>query len=363
MAFKAIFSVLVIFCLVFSVGAVRNVLGYCHFNEIYQFGDSMSDVGNLIREYPVGASTNFARLPYGQTFFEEATGRCSNGLLMIDYIAMAVGLPLLPPYKHMGTWFGKGVNFAVAGSTALSSEALAAHNITNPVTNSSLGVQLDWMDSYFSSTSLDEIDRLKKLRSALFMVGETGGNDYNYAIFQRKQMEELKSMVPQVVEAVINGTKRAIEMGAVRLVVPGNFPIGCLPIYKTAFQGAPLNEQNCVTELNEFAEYHNKLLQEAILKLKQENPNIVIVYGDYYNAYQDLLRKGKERGYEVEKACCGIGGKYNFDLGRMCGGANVSLCEDVDRHLSWDGIHMTQQSYKHMAAWLIPRFFAQLACF
>ncbi|XP_047961359.1 acetylajmalan esterase-like [Salvia hispanica] len=363
MAFKVVFSVLVVLCLFFSAGAYRNVLGYCHFNEIYQFGDSMSDVGNLIREYPVGASTNFAKLPYGQTFFEEATGRCSNGLLMIDYTAMAVGLPLLPPYKHMGTWFGKGVNFAVAGSTALSSEALAAHNVTNPVTNSSLGVQLDWMESYFNSTSLDEIDRFKKLRSALFMVGETGGNDYNYAIFQRKQMEELKSMVPLVVEAVINGTKRAIEMGAVRLVVPGNFPIGCLPIYKTTFQGAPLNEQNCVTELNEFAEYHNKLLQEAILKLKQENPNIVIVYGDYYNAYQDLLRKGKERGYEVKKACCGIGGKYNFDLGRMCGGANVSVCEDVDRHLSWDGIHMTQQSYKHMAAWLIPRFFAQLACF
>ena len=86
MAFKVIFSVLVVFCLVFSAGAYRNVLGYCHFNQIYQLGDSMSDVGNLIREYPVGASTNFARLPYGQTFFEEATGRCSNGLLMIDYI-------------------------------------------------------------------------------------------------------------------------------------------------------------------------------------------------------------------------------------------------------------------------------------
>ena len=86
MAFKAIFSIVVIFGLIFSVSAVRNIFGYCHFNEIYQLGDSMSDVGNLIREYPVGASTNFAKLSYGQTFFEEATGRCSNGLLMIDYI-------------------------------------------------------------------------------------------------------------------------------------------------------------------------------------------------------------------------------------------------------------------------------------
>ncbi|XP_042032260.1 GDSL esterase/lipase At5g03980-like [Salvia splendens] len=152
-------------------------------------------------------------------------------------------------------------------------------------------------------------------------------------------------------------------MGARRLVLPGNFPIGCLPIHKIAFQSAPLNNQSCVTELNEFAKYHNELLQEAILKLKLENPNTVIVYDDYYNAYLDLLQTGIDSGYEVERACCGIGRKYNFDLGRVCGGANVSVCEDVDRHISWDCIQMTQQSYKHMAAWLIPCFFTKLACF
>ena len=72
---------------------------------------------------------------------------------------MSAGLPLLPPHKHKGTWFGNGVNFVVAGSTTLPSEVLAAHNVTNSVTNSSLDVQLDWMDSYFKSTSLDEIGK------------------------------------------------------------------------------------------------------------------------------------------------------------------------------------------------------------
>ncbi|KAL1534113.1 acetylajmaline esterase [Salvia divinorum] len=363
MAFKAIFSVLVVCGLVFCGGADPYVLKKCNFNEMYQLGDSISDAGNLIREFPIGASTSFARLPYGQKFFREATGRCSNGLLMIDYFAMAAGVPLLPPYKNMGTGFGHGVNFAVAGSTALASETLAAQHVRNPVTNSSLSVQLDWMSSYFDSICVDHKDCSEKLRSALFMVGETGGNDYNYAILQGKQMEELRSMVPQVVAAVIHGARRVIEMGAARLVVPGNFPIGCLPIYKTAFEGAPHDQHNCVRELNELAMYHNEQLQEAILKLKQEKPNAVIVYGDYFNAYQFLHRLGKRRGYDVERACCGIGGKYNFDLGRMCGGANVSVCEDADRHLSWDGIHLTQQSYKLMATWLIPRFFSQLACF
>ena len=69
---------------------------------------------------------------------------------------MSAGLPLLPPYKNMGTGFGNGVNFAVAGSTALPSETLAALNITNPVTNSSLSVQLDWMESYFNSICVDK---------------------------------------------------------------------------------------------------------------------------------------------------------------------------------------------------------------
>jgi len=52
---------------------------------IYQFGDSISDTGNLIRDNALGAKSNFARLPYGQTFFHKPTGRCSDGLLIVDY--------------------------------------------------------------------------------------------------------------------------------------------------------------------------------------------------------------------------------------------------------------------------------------
>ena len=52
---------------------------------IYQFGDSISDTGNLIRDNAIGAKSNFARLPYGQTFFHKPTGRCSDGLLIVDY--------------------------------------------------------------------------------------------------------------------------------------------------------------------------------------------------------------------------------------------------------------------------------------
>lgn len=69
---------------------------------------------------------------------------------------MATGLPLLSPYKNIGDDFSHGVNFAVAGSTALPSEDLTTkHNISS-VTTSSLSVQLDWMSNHFDSICLDD---------------------------------------------------------------------------------------------------------------------------------------------------------------------------------------------------------------
>ena len=46
------------------------------------------------------------------------------------------------------------------------------------------------------------IDRAKKLKTALFMVGEIGGNDYNFAYLQGKTIEEVRDMVPEVVQAI-----------------------------------------------------------------------------------------------------------------------------------------------------------------
>ena len=42
--------------------------------------------------------------------------------------------------------------------------------------------------------------------------------------------------------------------------------------------------------------YHNNRLQEAIEELKKEFPDIVIVYGDYYNAYQWLFKNAPYLG-------------------------------------------------------------------
>ena len=43
---------------------------------------------------------------------------------------------------------------------------------------------------------------IEKLKISIFMVGEIGRNDYNYALFQGKTMEEVRYMVLEVVQAI-----------------------------------------------------------------------------------------------------------------------------------------------------------------
>lgn len=48
-------------------------------------------------------------------------------------------------------------------------------------------------------------------------------------------------------------------------------------------------------------------------------------------------------GHNGLKACCGIGGKYNFDEKRFCGSQGVPVCSNPDKYVFWDGIHFTQE--------------------
>ena len=84
-----------------------------------------------------------------------------------------------------------------------------------------------------------------------------------------------------------------ISYGATRVVVPGNFPIGCLPIYLTGFQTndtSAYDELHYLKGLNALAIYHNDQIKQVIEVLKKENPHTIIVYGDYYNAFLWILR-------------------------------------------------------------------------
>ncbi|KAK3036252.1 hypothetical protein RJ639_030794 [Escallonia herrerae] len=186
------------------------------------------------------------------------------------------------------------------------------------------------------------------------------GNDYNYAFFQRKSIKEVKNMIPDVVQAI----KRAARDGAIRVIVPGNFPIGILPIYLTAFQmnnSAAYDGHHCLKSFNNFAMDHNERLQQAIKELKEEYHNATIVYGNYYDAFQWLY--GYAHYLETTESLLRNRGDYDFSLGRMCGAPSVPVCDDPNRHISWDGVHLTHEANRVMATWLIRDIFPKLKCY
>ncbi|KAJ6828492.1 GDSL esterase/lipase-like [Iris pallida] len=325
------------------------------YQSIISFGDSIADTGNLL--LLTGGSGGSGQLPYGETYFHKSTGRFSDGRLIIDFIAEAVGLPHVPPYAggaKGGDGFRYGVNFAVGGATALDSGTSSKMGLL--VGNGySLDVQMGWFKKLLPSLCASDSECKDTLGKSLFLVGEIGGNDYNNAILQRETTDELHDLVPSVVSAIGSTITELIGMGAKTLVVPGNFPIGCISGLLATFRNSPGsdydNSTGCIKWLNEFAEYQNVKLQEELGSLRQQHPSATIIYADYYNATMNIFRSPSSFGFgdEVLKACCGGGGPYNFDPSVQCSGSRAKVCDDPSRYVCWDGVHLTEAAYKTIA--------------
>lgn len=52
-------------------------------------------------------------------------------------------------------------------------------------------------------------------------------------------------------------------------------------------------------------------------------------------------------------ACCGGGGPYNFNNSARCGHIGSKSCLDASSFTNWDGIHLTEAAYHHIAKGLL----------
>ncbi|XP_020597386.1 LOW QUALITY PROTEIN: GDSL esterase/lipase At5g03980-like [Phalaenopsis equestris] len=278
---------------------------------------------------------------------------------------MALNLSLINPYMDKTSKFDDGVNFAVAGATALDVPFFMSNDVIMPYAASSIGIQLSWFNTHLSSVCSTREECSKKLERTLFLLGEIGGNDYSFAFYQGKSIEDVATFVPQVVQLIVDAVKHVIEAGAVHIIVPGNFPIGCFPSFLVNYKGKGAkvyDRNNCIKELNTFSQVHNKKLQKALESLGEAYPHANILYSDYYQAFMNLIDKASILGFDESsllKSCCGGGGQYNFDINMICGMPGAWPCSDPSKYISWDGIHLTQAAYKNMAQALLTNLYSQ----
>ncbi|XP_044327806.1 GDSL esterase/lipase At5g45910 isoform X1 [Triticum aestivum] len=331
------------FLLLFNLACLRGAYsggGRSRFTSIISFGDSYADTGNLVMwpEPFFPGPLPFENLPYGQTFFGHPTGRVTDGRLVLDFIAEALGLPFVPPYLAKGSNFSAGVNFAVAGAPALTLTYLQGQNLTvNPPINSSLHDQLEWFQKL--KPSLCKGQGADCFGSSLFIMGEFGSNDYRNILMSNRTVEQALVYVPLIVDSISRGVEswlklnrgndnplqRLIQQGAKYIVVADVFPTGCIPPILTMLASpnkVKYDRHGCLKSGNRLGRYQNSLLRQWIKLLRHEYPHTKIITAEYYRpvlAFLDMPGHFGLNSSTTLLACCGAGGppyNYDFNAGR-----------------------------------------------
>ncbi|CAL4959005.1 unnamed protein product [Urochloa decumbens] len=338
-----------------------------NYTSIFSFGDSYIDTGNLVilnGGLTATPGALIAKPPYGMTFFGRPNGRASDGRLAIDFIAEALGLPFLPPSLASNQSFRQGVNFAVAGATALDRAFFVDKGFTavSPF-NISLSVQLGWFDALKPSLCGSSPQECKEhFAEALFIVGELGWNDYGIMLLAGKSVDEVGSHVPEIIGNICAATEKLIEEGANTVVVFGIPPFGCaaasLVLFANQTGGEHEPDTGCLKDLNLLSKQHNLQLRRALARLKRRHTCARLVYADFYSPIIDFAAAPDRHGLDATggtlRACCGSGGgRYNFDLAAQCGMPGVSACADPSKYVDWDGVHFTEAANRRIAdGWL-----------
>lgn len=325
------------------------------FKKIYSFGDSFTDTGNTISATGPNAFTYVSNLPYGRTFFHHPTNRYSDGRLVIDFVAQSLSLPFLPPYlKKNVSNTSYGINFAVAGSTAIRHRFFVKNNLTLDITPQSLQTQLKWFNKTVleaqgcKGATVTASECKSVFGDALIWVGEIGANDYAYTVGSSVQSKTIQRLG---IRSVTGFLEALLRKGAKYMVVQGLPTTGCLTLSMTLAPANDRDDMGCVGSLNKQSYIHNAILQSKIQDFRKQFPEAVIVYADFWNAYRSIVKNAGKYGFkELYKVCCGAGGgTYNFDLFGTCGSPSSSACQDPSQYINWDGVHLTEAMYKVVA--------------
>ncbi|KAI3454956.1 hypothetical protein Pfo_011619 [Paulownia fortunei] len=323
------------------------------FNKVYAFGDSYTDTGNTRTSTGPTAFNYVSNPPYGVTFFHHPTNRYSDGRIVIDFVAEALSLPFLPPYRNPKADQSHGVNFAVGGATAIRHGFFLKNNVTFNLVPQSLQTQLVWFNKILGSKGCKDLKSTPReceavLGDALIWLGEIGANDYTCSLGSSVPSKTIQALA---INSVTGFLQALLNKGAKYIVVQGLPPTGCVTYAFALATPEDRDEVGCVESVNLITYSHNAALQAKLNLLRKQYPQAVIVYADYYNAHLTVLKNAGKYGFKEEyKACCGYGGgEYNFDVFNTCGSPWSTSCTNPSQYINWDGAHFTEAVYKVIA--------------
>ncbi|KAL2997983.1 hypothetical protein AAZX31_09G071200 [Glycine max] len=310
------------------------------------FGDSTVDSGN--NNYLNTIPENKADYkPYGQNgFFQEPTGRFSDGRVIVDFIAEYAKLPLLPPFLQPNADYSNGANFASGGAGVLAE------------THQGLVIDLQTQLSHFEevtkllSENLGEKKAKELISEAIYFIS-IGSNDYMGGYLGNPKMQESynpEQYVGMVIGNLTHAVQSLYEKGARRFGFLSLSPLGCLPALRALNQEA--NKGGCFEAASALALAHNNALSNVLPSLEHVLEGFKYSNSNFYDWLRDRIDNPANYGFkDGVNACCGsgpYGGVFS------CGGTKkvieyFSLCDNVGEYVWWDSFHPTEKIHEQLS--------------
>ncbi|KAL3729542.1 hypothetical protein ACJRO7_026637 [Eucalyptus globulus] len=124
-------------------------------------------------------------------------------------------------------------------------------------------------------------------------------------------------------------------------------PLDCLPyiLVTTTHDASDIDELGCLRSRNDAAREFNRRLQALCEELRSQVKNATIVYVNIFAIKYDLIANYTIHGFENPLKAC-----YN----------NGIVCEELSRHMSWDGIHHTEAANSFVASRILSANYSTL---
>jgi len=288
MFLKLCLTSLLISVIVFSHGVEAQ--GY---SEIYVFGDSLSDTGNLTRivKQELGENTDF---PPTSAY---PKGRFSNEFVWVEKLAQELDLKPNPK-----------TNFAIGS---------AQTGIANKLKNESIPETIEI--SGVLGQVQNNINSTVDSQALYIILG--GANDYLSSNAQEIASSQIEDAIANLRLSIL----RLANAGAKNIII-GNLPdLGLLPSTRGNVEVSQ--------KLTSITKSHNQTLANTIEDIRQyfgEDINIKIF--DLYSLFESVNRNPQKFGFtNITQGCLMI------------------QCDNPDQFLFWDGIHPTAKGHQIMS--------------
>ncbi len=281
------------------------------FEEIYIFGDSLSDPGNLF-----ALSNN--TFPPTPSYFE---GRFSDGPVWIDYLGDGLGLTpaTLVQASTNPLTAAQGINFAIAGANSDDTNSNNNNPLTPPGTPPMPGLtsQLAGYSTFVNAVGASALDNPLH---ALWI----GSNDYLGG----------GQTNPQVVLNNIGNALTQLYDGGARTFLVGNLP----PLGET-----PLGKILASDALNAISAAHNQGLETLLEQFELTKPDAEVALFDANKVFTDIQADPTAFGFTTTGGC--------FSLSDLATNppdlTTVQACGETS--LFWDDLHPSTKAHEALA--------------